>query len=81
MNVYSTIHIATINGDLFKLRRQLVIFKFNKWDIDIRSMDGKKEVTICEFQSHTFLIKPESKFRFHRDMQILDSKPFQLTIS
>lgn len=52
----STIHIATIQGDLFRLRRLMVIYKYNKTDINVRSMDEKKEV-IVDFASEIFLIK------------------------
>lgn len=34
----------------------MVIYKYNKTDINVRSMDEKKEV-IVDFVSETFLIK------------------------
>lgn len=39
-------HIATIEGDLFRLRRIILIFRYFKWDVDIRSKDGKSEVMV-----------------------------------
>ncbi|KAJ6648131.1 B-cell lymphoma 3 protein like, partial [Pseudolycoriella hygida] len=41
-----TIHQATINGDIFKIRRLLVIFNFYKRDINITSTDGKNETPL-----------------------------------
>jgi hypothetical protein len=43
---FSTIHIATIKGDLYKLRRILIIYKYYNWDINIRSEEEKKEVNL-----------------------------------